>query len=338
MKKILIVVLLAIAFCPHADAQLTGFHIIHRFPVSAVTAGWDYLAVSPVAPELYVSHGTQVNILDKITGDSVGIIPNTPGVHGIAFAPEFGKGYTSNGRANTISVFDLKTHAVTGEIAAGENPDAIMYDPFSKTVIVCNGRSNNLTIIDVVSGKVLKTIPIGGKPETAVTDGAGTIFVNIEDKNEVAVVDAVKWEVNVRYTIGDGTGPAGLAIDRITHRLFVGCTNFTLVILDAQNGQLLRQLPIGKGCDGVAFDPGLKYIYCANGSGTLTIVEEHDTNEFVLLENVPTQKSARTLAVDESTHTIYLPAAEFQPQKPEEVGKKRPILALGTLRVLVLGR
>ena len=318
-------------------ATAQGWSVINRFAVSGAPGGWDYVAVCPTAPEVYVSHSTQVNILNKDTGDSVGVIPNTVGVHGIAFAPEFGHGYTSNGKLNTVTVFDLKTHAVTGQIPTGENPDAIFYDEGSKMVVTCNGRSQDLTVINPADGKVVKTIPVGGKPETAVSDLSGHIFVNIEDKSEIAVIDVQKWEVTERFKIGTGKEPSGLAIDVKTHRLFVGCDNELLVVVDATTGKLIKELPIGEGCDGVAFDPGNHHVYSSNGSGTLTVIDEMSADNFKVLENVPTQKSARTLAADPVTHKVYLPAAEFLPQPPEDKGKKRPTIAPGTFRLLVIG-
>ena len=338
MKKNQIVAIAAFAlFAIPCQAKHSGMKILNRFPVSGLPGGWDYIAVCPTEPEVYVSHGSQVNILNKNTGDSVGVIPNTTGVHGIAFAPEFGKGYTSNGRLNTVTVFELKTHAVTAQIATGENPDAIFYDPFTKTVITCNERSKDMTVINAATGEVMKTIALGGKPETAVSDLAGNIYVNIEDKSEIVCVDAKKWEVKSHYAIGTGKEPSGLAIDVKTHRLFAGCDNELLIVLDASTGKVVKELPIGEGCDGVAFDPGNKHVYSSNGSGTLTVIEEENANDFKVLENVTTQKSARTLAVDEATHKLYLPAAEFQPQAPEDKGKKRPMMAPGTFRVLVVG-
>src|SRR5882757_2611812 len=196
MKRLLFFLLGVAGFIPASVVAQTagGYHVAKTFHIAS-SGGWDYIAVGPGNNRLYVSHGTQVNILDQKTGDSVGVIPNTTGVHGIAFDAALGKGYTSNGRLNNVTVFDLKTNQVTGQIATGQNPDAIMYEPFSKTIITCNGRSKNLTIIDPVQNKVIDSVDVGGKPETAVTDGAGKIFVNVEDKSEIVAIDVKTFKV-----------------------------------------------------------------------------------------------------------------------------------------------
>jgi YVTN family beta-propeller protein len=304
----------------------TVFHI----PSSG---GWDYIASGPDNNRLYVSHGTQVNILNETTGDSIGVIPNTTGVHGIAFVPSLGKGYTSNGRLNTVTVFDLKSNQVLSQIPAGTNPDAIMYDDFSKMIITCNGRSNDLSLIDPVSEKVVATIPVGGKPETAVSDKKGKIFVNIEDKNEIIAVDITQHTVLNRWPLAPSEGPTGLAIDLKNNRLFSGC-NKTLVVMDAGSGKVIQRVTIGNGCDGVEFDPELGYAFASCGEGLLSVVNENN-GEYKLLENVPTKASARTIALNKKTHTIYLPAGEFE--KPITPGT-RPPLVPGTFQVLVVKR
>jgi YVTN family beta-propeller protein len=297
--------------------------------------GWDYLAVCPESNRLYVSHGMQVNVLDKTTGDSLGVISDTKGVHGIAFIPALGKGYTSNGRANNVSVFDLKTNIVSEQIVTGENPDAIMYEPFSKTLIICNGRSKDLTVIDPATNKVVATIPIGGKPETAVSDEAGKIYVNNEDKNEIAVVDMKTFKVINQWSIAPGEAPTGLAIDLKTKRLFAGCEKL-LVVVDATNGKIVEKLTIGDGCDGVAFDKKSNKIFTSNGEGTMTIIEEKANDKFTILSNMPTKKGARTICLDDATHTIYLPTADFEAKKPTDDPKARPKMIAGTFQVLVV--
>jgi YVTN family beta-propeller protein len=311
----------------------TGFRVVNVFHIPS-PGGWDYIAVGPDNNRLYVSHGTQVNILDEATGDSVGVIPNTTGVHGIAFVPALGKGYTSNGRLNNITVFDLKSNQVIGMIAAGTNPDAIMYDDFSKLIITCNGRSNDLSLIDPVTEKLLATIPVGGKPETAVTNGAGKIYVNIEDKNEIIAIDINERKILNRWSLAPSEGPTGLAIDLKNNRLFSGCDK-TLVVLDIKAGKITGRVPIADGCDGVVFDPSLEYVFASCGEGKLSIVHEKKNGEYILLESVPTKASARTIALNEKTHTVYLPAGEFQ--KPVTPGT-RPPLVPGTFQVLVVKR
>ena len=315
-------------------AQAPGYHVLNTFHIPS-PGRWDYIAVCPVNDNVYVSHTSQVNILNKNTGDSVGVIPNTDGVHGIAFAAEYKKGFTSNGRANTVTVFDINTNAVLALVKTGENPDAIMYDPFSKKVYVCNGHSKDLTVIDPANNEVIKTVPLGGKPETAVSDVAGNIYINIEDQSEIVAVETKKHTVEQRWKIGKGKEPSGLAIDTKNKLLFAGCDNKLLIVLNAANGKVVKELPIGEGCDGVAFDPELKYVFSSNGDGTLTVIHERSAKDIDVLENALTKKGARTLAVDERTHKIYLPTAEFSPN-PE--GKGRPSMIPGSFQVIVVGK
>ena len=334
MKRVLFTLSIFVMALVVVHAQNTDFHIVKIFHIQSA-GKWDYIAVSPVSNNIYVSHATQVNILNKTTGDSVGVIPNTTGVHGIAFAPAFGKGYISNGRLNTVTVFDSKTNQELGQIKTGENPDAIFYDPFSKSIYVCDGHSKELTIIDPSNNQVIATVALGGKPETAVSDQAGKIYINIEDKNEIVVVNAKTYKVENHWPIGNGEGPSGLAIDRTTKRLFAGCDNKLVVVLSAMNGNVIKELPIGRGCDGVAFDPRTKTIFSANGEdGTLTVIKEKSATDFTVVSNVPTKKGARTIALDEQTHKIYLPTADFQ--KTLSV-TGRPDMIPGTFQVLVVG-
>jgi YVTN family beta-propeller protein len=314
-------------------AQNAGYSVLKTFHIAS-PGGWDYITVDPNSNRLYVSHGTQVNILDKKTGDSLGVIPGTTGVHGIALVTSLGKGFTSNGKLNTVTVFDLKTAQVLSQISTGQNPDAIFYDDFSKKVITCNGRSQDLSVIDPTSGRVVATIPVGGKPETAVSDGAGKIYVNIEDKSEIISVDASTFKVLSRWSITPGTSPSGLAMDRVTRRLFAGCDNKMVIVLDADKGTVVAQVPIGDGCDGVGFDARLKRVYASCGEGILTVIQEKSASDFTVLANVPTKKGARTIAVDGSTHGIYLPTADFEATTP--AGQRRPPMIPGTFQVLMV--
>jgi YVTN family beta-propeller protein len=328
--------LLAITlFVYSATAQTgSGFHVIKTFHITSA-GGWDYLEVSPVSNLLYVSHGIQVNILDKNTGDSVGVIPNTTGVHGIAFAPDLGKGFTSNGRLNNVTVFDLKTNAILDSIKTGENPDAIMFEPFSKKIITCNGRSHDLSIIDPSNNTVVATVPLDGKPETAVSDANGKVYANIEDKSEISEVDMNTNKVEATWSIAPGESPSGLAIDRKTHRLFAGCDNKLLVVVNADNGKVVARLPIGEGCDGTGFDDGLKYVYASCGEGVLTVIAEQSNDKFLVVDDVKTKRSARTCAVDEKDHVVFLSAADLQPNPPAGT---RPQMIPGTFQVLVVGK
>ena len=323
--------------CGSALAQSSGYHVLKTYHIAS-GGGWDYIAQNPITGNLYVSHSSQVNILNNNTGDSVGVILNTDGVHGIAFAPEFRKGFTSNGKLNTVTVFDINTHAVLAQVKTGDNPDAIMYDAFSKRVYVCNGHSSDLTIIDPATNEVVKTIALGGKPETAVADGRGKVYINIEDKKEIVVVNTRTFKVENHWKTGKGEEPAGLAIDTKTKRLFAGCGNKLLVVMNADNGKIVKELPIGDGCDGTAFDASQQLVFCSNGEGNLTIIKEKNAKEFEVLDNVATKKGARTLVVDEKAHIVYLPTADFEPAPAGNTERRRRSFVPGSFQVLVVGK
>lgn len=324
------IILLLLSFSVTLQAQ-TVPHQTATFRIASA-GGWDYLAVGP-ATKLYVSHGTQVNILDKNNGDSVGVIPNTTGIHGIAFIPSFNKGYTSNGRLNNVFVFDLNTNAVTATITTGENPDAIMYEPFSKTIITCNGRSKDLTVIDPLSNKVIATIPVGGKPETAVSNGKGKLFVNIEDKNEIVCVNMKTNTVEAHWSIAPAEEPTGLAYDSQLDLLMAGCGNKLLAVVNAGNGKLVATLPIGDGCDGVAYDEQMKTLYTSNGEGSMSVFTVSAKGVVKSAGTIPTKKSARTITLDPETHKIYLPAADVEADPANPNG--RPKMIPGTFQILV---
>lgn len=280
-----------------------------------------------------MSHGLQVNVLNKTTGDSVGVITAQKDVHGIALVHALGKGYISNGMANQVLVFDLKTNKVLGQVPTGKFSDGIFYDDFSKKVISCNGMGKNMTVIDPVADTVFATVQLTGWPETAVSDGKGNIYVNNAEKAEVDVIDATTFKVIHQWPNKPGTGAAGLAIDRENMRLFAGCENKLMIVMNATNGNIITTLPIGDGSDGVGFDHTLKTAYSANGTGTLTVVKEVSPNQFTVAENVTTKQGARTIAVDQLTHKIYLPSAKFQPPSKQSF---RPQPIPGTFSILVV--
>ena len=310
------------------------FKIENNFRIAGA-GGWDYLAVQPNSNRLYVSHGTQVNIVDKTNGDSLGIIANTIGVHGIAFVPDLNRGYTSNGKLNNVFVFDLATLQIKDSIATGKNPDAIFYDTYSKRLITCNGGSKDLSVIDPLTNRVIKTIAVGGKPETAVSDEAGRIFANVEDKNEIVVIDASTMTVLANWSLLPGEAPTGLAIDTESRLLFAACgDNNLMVIVDADNGKIIKQIPIGAGCDGAGFDTALKNIYTSNGEGTLSVIHENSKTSFSGVETIITKRGARTMVVDQQTHKLYLSTADLEPA----IGTARPKMKPGTFQVLVLGK
>ncbi|MGN6394382.1 MAG: hypothetical protein ACTHMI_02395 [Mucilaginibacter sp.] len=337
MKKITMAMLLSgMALCltvPAKAQQKTGFHVIKKYKIAS-SGGWDYITADGAAKRLYVSHGNQVNVLDAATGDSVGYIPNTPGVHGIALVPSLGKGYISAGRANAVVVFDIGTLKVLTQIAVGQNPDAIFYDDFSKKIITCNGRSKDATVLDPASGMVVATVPLGDKPETAVSDGKGKIFVNGEGTSTVIVFDAMTYKETARYKIDGGEAPSGLAIDRKTNRLFIGCGDSkTMVVMDAANGKTIAKFPIGN-TDGVVFDNQLKLAYASNGNGNISVVREINANKFEFVENIPTEPGARTIGLDEVTHHLFLPTAKTEPNP----AGGRPKQVSGTFHVIEVGK
>ncbi len=331
MKKILIAI--GIISSLNVVAQKTGMHIIATHHIASA-GGWDYLEVGPINDWLYVSHGTQVNILNKKTGDSVGVIENTTGVHGIAFDVANGKGYTSNGKLNNVFVFDMNTNKVLTQIPTGQNPDAIFYEPFTKKIVTCNGGSKNLSFIDVEKNMVTDSVAVGGKPETAVSDGKGKLFVNVEDKNEIVVINLKTYQVIHHFAL-EAESPTGLAIDKKTNRLFAGCEKY-MVAVDANDGKVVAKVPIGDGCDGLVFDDENKMIYTSNGEGTISAIKEERAKKFTLVETIPSKKGARTIAIDKKSHTLYLPTAEFE--NMEKDAKGRPKMRAGTFQILVVNK
>jgi DNA-binding beta-propeller fold protein YncE len=295
--------------------------------------GYDYTTVDSLSNRLYLSHGTQVNILNKVTGDSISVIKTEKDVHGIALAHEFGKGYISNGSSNSVLVFDLKTFKTLAHVPAGEFTDGIFYDDYTKKVITCNGRGKSMTVIDPSNDQVVVTIKLTGWPETAVSDGQGKIYVNNAEKSEIDVIDGKTYQILNTWPIAPGKSASGLAIDRVTMRLFAGCDNQKLIVMNAYDGSVITSLPIGDECDAVGFDKRLKIVYSSNGDGTLTIIQEQSPDKFVVIQNLKTKKGARTQAVDQITHKVYLPTGEFAPKK---AGEFRPSLIPGTFQVLVV--
>jgi len=300
--------------------------------------GWDYLMVDPAARRLYVTRGTRVLVLNADSGATEGEIPNTDGVHGVAIASDLGRGFTSNGRANTITIFDPKTLATLGIVkTTGENPDAILYDPLSHRVFTFNGRSANVTAVEGATGAVAGTFAVGGKPEFAVTDLAGRVYVNIEDKNEILAFDSRTLKVEAHWPLAGCDSPTGLAIDVKAKRLFAGCGNQVLVVLSTGDGRAVAKLPIGKGTDAVIFDPEANLVFSSNGDGTLTVIHEDSPDAFRVVQNLPTKEGARTMALDPKTHAIFLPAARFEPPPPPTAENPRPRrkMVAGSFEILV---
>jgi len=300
---------------------------------------WDYPQFDSANHRLYVSHGTQTEVIDTTADKLVGTIMGTNGVHGIAIANDLGRGYISDGRDNDVTVFDLKSLMVITKVKTGQNPDAIIYEPVSKRVFAFNGRSSDATAIDAQNNNVITaSLPVGGKPEFAQVDGKGHIYVNIEDKNEIIEVDAKNALVSRRYSIAPCDEPSGLAIDVKKGRLYSVCSNKMMVISDYAGGKILGTAPIGGGPDGVAFDDG--YAFSSNGTdGTITMVGETSPGKFEAVATIQTQRSARTIGADPATHKLYLPAAEFGPPTEGKDGKKgRGQIVPDSFTVVVVGR
>ena len=287
-----------------------GYHVTNKIKIGG-EGGWDYLTVDEGGRKLYVSHATHVVVVDLDTGKVAGDIPDTAGVHGVAIAEKLGRGYSSNGRDNSISVFDLKTLKVESKIKVGANPDSIIFEPVSGRVFTFNGRSNDSTAVDAKTGEVAGTIPLGGKPEFSRVDGKGNVYVNIEDTGELAVIDAKALKVSRRSTLTGCESPSGLAFDVPHKRLFSVCGNKVMVVTDSDAGKVIATVPIGAGSDGAAFDGG--FAFSSNGGdGTVTVVGESG-GKFEVVETVPTTRGARTITVDPKTHKLYLSAAEYAP-------------------------
>src|SRR6266705_3217788 len=301
-------------------AGSSGYHVTKK-TVLGGDGGWDYLTVDARARRIYISRSTHVMVVDADSAALVGDIPGTNGVHGIAIASDLDKGFISDGRDGNVTIFDTRTLKVLGTAPAGKNPDAIIYDSASKRVFAFNGSSKDATAIDAKTGTVAGTIPLGGKPEFAAADEKGHVFVNIEDTSEIVQFDSNKLTVENRWKIAPGEEPSGLALDRKHRRLFSVCSNKLMVVVNADTGAVVTTLPIGQGTDAAGFDPETGFAFSSNGEGTLTVVHEDSADKFTVVENVPSKKSARTMALDPKTHQVYLVTAEFD---PPPAGEERP--------------
>lgn len=320
-------------------AMAADYVVQQRFTLGG-EGGWDYLQYDPKTARLFIARGTHVQVVDPVSGMVVGDIPDTPGVHGIAIATGMDKAYASNGRGNSITVFSpssLKTVAKI-ETPLGVNPDFIAYDAVTQRVLAFNGRSHNASVIDATTDRLVQTVALAGKPEAAVADGAGSMFVNIEDANALQRIDLRAGKVSATWKLADCDEPAGLALDATTQRLFVGCHNKTMLVLDAASGKTLALLPIGDGVDANAFDAEAKLAFSSQGDGTLTLVHEDDAQHFSVRQNLKTQMGARTLALNPQTHQVYLVTAEFD-EAPAAPGEKRAkrVMRPGSFTLLVVG-
>ena len=323
----------------NAQSPASGYHLLKKVTLGG-EGGWDFLSLDSQSRHLFIARATHVMVIDVDSGKSVGDIPNTAGVHGIALVPEMGEGFTSNGKDSTVTVFDLDTLKALKQIPVGKNPDAIIYDPASKRVFTFNGGSNNATVIDAQNRTVEATIPLEGRPEFAVADELGCLYITLEDKSQVAVLDSNTLTIKSRWPLAPGKEPTGIAMDREHKRLFIGCANKLMVIMDSGNGNIIATLPIGDGVDATAFDPESSSAFSSNRDGTLTIIKEESPDRFSALDNVATQKGARTMVLDPKTHHIFLVTAEFGPTpKPtNDQPRPRPSIMPGSFVLLEMGK
>lgn len=328
-------------FSSLAQGAGSGAYVIQKQFTLGGNGGWDYLTLDAAANRLFISRSDRVLVMNTRDGSLITTIPDTPGVHGIALAADLGKGFTSNGRADTVTVFDLDSLKATATIGVGgHNPDAILYDQASRQLYTFNGGSQDITVIDPLKSEVVAMIPAGGKPEFAAADGAGRIFFNIEDKSQLGQVDSTTNKIVATWSLTNCEEPTGLAFDVGHKRLFSVCANGVLVVTDATSGRQVAEVAIGKGPDAATFDAERGLIFSSNGQdGTLTVIHEDDPNHYSVVANVVTQKSARTMALDLTTHRVYLVAAQFgaTPTPTADLPHPRPTVLDGSFKVLVIG-
>jgi YVTN family beta-propeller protein len=323
-----------------ATAATEGpYKFLSEIPIGG-EGGWDILTVDSSAHRLYLSHATKVVVVDLVKNAPVGEIIDTPGVHGLIIAPGLGRGFSTNGKEAKVSVVDLKTLSTISKVESGENPDALVYEPHRNEVYVFNHTGKSATVIDAKTAKVVSTIPLGGSPEFAVVDSAaGRVYCNLEDKSEVVVIDAAKHEIAARWPLAPGEEPTGIAFDATHHRLFVGCHNKLLAMLDTETGKVVATVPIGVGIDGCAIDDATQLAFASCGEGMTTIAKEETPQKLTVVQTLKTEPRARTMALDPGTHRIYLPSAQFQPPPPSSPGTSPawPTIVPNTLKLLVYG-
>jgi YVTN family beta-propeller protein len=339
LRGILPVTLLAAALLPHgADATQprADYQVLSRLALGG-EGGWDYLSFDAQRHHLFVSRGDRVLVIDVDQGKQVGSIADTDGVHGIAVALDLRRGFTSNGKSASVTVFDLDSLKTVATITGtGEKPDAILYDSASHHVLTFNGKSGSASVIDPVKNAVIATIALPGKPEFAVSDGAGHVYANIEDKSELVQIDSASNQLLQTWPLAPCESPSGLAIDRKHHRLFTVCDNQKMAVVDAGNGHLVATVPIGDGPDAVVFDDAAAMVYSSNGeSGTITAVHEDDPDHYRVIANIPTQASARTLALDPRSHRLYLSAAKWGTTRQ---ANGRPTIVPDSFIILTVGQ
>jgi len=328
--------LCAVLAVPAGALAAPAYHVLNTYILGG-DGGWDYLNLDPASGKLFITRGTHVMVVDPANGKVVADITGLQGIHGTVFAN--GRAYVTEGGANRLAVIDTKTFTKIGEIAVGTRPDAALYDPVSKRIFTFNSISKDATAVDVASGKAVGTVPLGGKPEAAASDGAGTIFVNIEDKSELVAFDAATLAVKQHYPLAPCEEPSGIAADVAHGRVFSGCDNKLIAVTDMKTGKVLAQIPIGEGVDANRFDPATGLVFSSNGeSGTLTVAHEDNPGKFTVLQNLATAEGARTMELDAKSHRVYLVTADRKPVAPTtDKPHPRPAPVPGTFKLLVVG-
>jgi YVTN family beta-propeller protein len=328
----------AILLVPSATLAQKPYSLLTKWTIGG-DGGWDYLTSDPKAHRLYVTHGPRVEVLDTDSGKVVGSITGLKGTHGVALDDSGKYGYVSDGGANVVVVFDRTTFATVASIPAGTNPDGIVFEPVTKTVWAFNGRSNNATVIDTAQRKVVATIPLDGKPEFPVADGTGTVFDNIESKNEIVRFDAAAKKITATWPLTNCDSPSGLAINREGRRLFAVCDGGKMAVVDADSGKTVANPLIGEGPDAARYDSKRKLAFSSNGGGTLTVIDA-SKDSYPVLQNLATQRGARTMTLDQDTGRLYLATAAFgdRPAPTAENPHPRPAIVPGSFTILVVGQ
>ncbi len=333
MKRVFAILLAAAIFAAVPAFAQKQFKVAQRVKLGG-EGGWDYLTYDPDGHRVFITRGTHVMVVDTNTLKVTGDIPELSGIHGVALAPELNRGFVSNGGDNTVTVFDLKTLTKIESVKVGERPDAILYEPFSKHVFTFNARSKDSTVVDAATDKVVGTVPLGGKPEFPASDGKGKLYVNIEDKSQIAEVDVTKMAVLNNWSLAPCQEPSALAFDVEHHRLFSGCDNKMMAVVDTDSGKVVTTVPIGEGVDAGAFNPKTQEVFMSCGEGVLTVIHEDSPDKYRVKQNVPTVKGARTMALDKDDDVVYLVTAQRE-DKPAAAGQ-RPALIPGTFELIVV--
>ena len=333
MRRIFAVILVFATFAALPVFAQKQFKVVNRVKLGG-EGGWDYLIYDKDGQRLFITRGSHVMVVDTKTLKLTGDIPDLSGIHGVALAPELNHGFISNGGDNTVTIFDLKTLKKLDSVKVGERPDAILYEPFSKHVFTFNARSHDSTVVDAASGKVLGTVPLGGKPEFPASDGKGKLYVNIEDKSQIAEVDVSKMAVLNTWSIAPCQEPSALAMDVEHHRLFSGCDNKMMAVVDSDSGKVVTSVPIGEGVDAGRFNPKTGEVFMSCGEGVLTIIHQDNADKYTVKQNLPTVRGARTMALDQDSDTVYLVTAQRE-DKPAAPGQ-RPAMVPGSFELIVV--